>query len=137
MKPYKRNIFQRILGLCATKPPQDEDCWSYSNGQLTIDLTRAKELDRPGSSLRFEGKDCPERILVIYGDDCQFHAYRNKCEHAGRRIDPVPGQEKLMCCSVSKTTYDYEGKIMAGPAKGPIRSYPIEISEGQLKVKIE
>jgi nitrite reductase/ring-hydroxylating ferredoxin subunit len=137
MKPYKRNVFQRILGLCATPPPQDEDCWSYADGKLHIDLTKAPELDQPGSSLRFEGKGCPERVLVIYGDDCQFHAYRNKCEHGGRRIDPVPGEKKLMCCSISKTVYDYDGKIMAGPAKGPIISYPVDISEGRLTIKIE
>jgi nitrite reductase/ring-hydroxylating ferredoxin subunit len=135
--PYKRNIFQRVLGLCATPTPRDEDCWTYADNRIVIDLTKTPELEKPGSGLRFEGKDCPERVLVIYGDDCQFHAYRNRCEHGGRRLDPVPGEEKLMCCSVNKTTYDYAGKIMAGPAKGPVKQFPVEISRGRLTITLE
>jgi nitrite reductase/ring-hydroxylating ferredoxin subunit len=134
--PYKRNIVQRILGICATPKPKDGDCWSYADGKVTVDLAGAQELDEPGSSIRLEGRDCPVRILVVYGDDDSYHAYRNKCRHAGRRLDPVPGEGKIMCCSVSKSTYDYEGKIMAGPAKEPIQVYPIEVIDGKLIIDI-
>ncbi len=137
MKPLKRNIFQRVLGICATPTPRHEDCWSYSDGKITIDLGRAPELEQPGSGLRIESKECPERVLVIYGDDCQFYAFRNRCEHAGRRLDPVPGEEKVQCCSVGKTTYDYEGKIMAGSAKGPIKVYQVDLADGKLTVSID
>ncbi len=134
--PYKRNIVQRILGICATPKPKDGDCWSYKDGKVTVDLAGAQELDESGSSIRLEGRDCPVRILVVYGDDDSYHAYRNKCRHAGRRLDPVPGEGKIMCCSVSKSTYDYEGKIMAGPAKEPIQVYPIEVIDGKLIIDI-
>jgi len=136
-RPYKRNIFQRILGICATPKPKDDDCWSYADGKATVDLSRAPELDRPGSSVRLEGRDCPERILIVYGDDDLYHAYQNKCRHAGRRLDPVPGEEKLMCCSVSKSAYDYEGKIMAGPAKERVKVYPLEVVDGKLIIDID
>jgi len=136
MKPYKRNIFQRFLGICATPPPQNGHCWSYAEGQIIVDLARAPELEQPGSGLRLESRDCPERVLVIYGDDCLFHAFSNRCGHAGRRLDPVPGEEKIRCCSVNKTSYDYKGKIMAGPAKGPVTSYPVEVQDGKLIISI-
>ena len=137
MKPFKRNIFQRIMGICATPVPHNKDCWSYANGKIRIDLSRAPELERPGSGLRIESKDCPERILVVYGDDFQFHAFKNRCEHAGRRLDPVPGDEKVQCCSIGKATYDYEGKIMAGSAKGPIKVYLVDLADGELTISID
>jgi nitrite reductase/ring-hydroxylating ferredoxin subunit len=137
MKPYKRNIFQRLLGICATKPPRDKDCWSYAEDRITLDLTRAPELEQPGSGLRLEGGNCPERVLVIYGDDCRFHAFRNRCEHFGRRLDPKPGEEKIQCCSVNKSTYDYEGKIISGPADAPVKTYPVELEEGTLSITID
>ena len=135
-RPYKRNIFQRLLGICATPMPRDGDCWSYQDGRFILDLARAPELERPGGSLRLEGKNCPERILVIYGDDMQYHAYRNRCEHKGRRLDPIPGEDKIQCCSVGKATYDYEGKIMAGPAEGALTAYRVEMNGGKLVVTI-
>jgi len=136
MKPYKRNLFQRILGICATQPPQNGHCWSYANGQIVVDLSRAPELERPGSGMRLEGRGCPERVLIIYGDDCRFHAFRNRCAHAGRRLDPVPGAEKIQCCSVNKTSYDYQGRILAGPAKEPVAAYPVELKDGKLTISI-
>ena len=116
--------------------PRDGDCWSYQDGRFILDLARAPELERPGGSLRLEGKNCPERILVICGDDMQFYAYRNRCEHKGRRLDPIPGEDKIQCCSVGKATYDYEGKIMAGPAEGALTAYRVEMNGGKLVVTI-
>lgn len=137
MESLNRNIFQRILGICATPRPRRQDCWDYADGKITVELSLTPELEKPGSGLRLESKDCPERVLVVYGDDCRFYAFRNRCEHAGRRLDPIPGDEKIQCCSVGKATYDYDGKIMAGSAKGPIKVYPISLAEGKLTITIE
>jgi len=50
-----RNIFQRLLGLCATKKPSDEGCWTFDDGKIVVDLARAPELSStwqapPGSN---------------------------------------------------------------------------------------
>jgi nitrite reductase/ring-hydroxylating ferredoxin subunit len=124
------------LGICATQLPLNDNCWSCTGGKIEVDLSLAPELDQPGSGLRLEGKECPQRILLIYGDDCQFHAFHNKCEHGGRRLDPVPSEEKVQCCSIGKSTYDYEGKIMSGPAGEPVKTYPVELVEGKLTIDL-
>lgn len=136
MKSYKRNILQRILGICATPPPQNRDCWSYARGKIIIDLARAPELEQPGSGLRLEGRDCPERVLVIYGDDCLFHAFRNRCGHAGRRLDSVPGEETIQCCSIGKSNYNYEGRIISGPARDPLTMYSVDVRDGKLIISV-
>jgi len=133
IKFLKRNIFQRIFGISATSNPQDPDCWTYSNGKLTVNLKKAPELEKPGGAIRLEGGDLPQRVLVIRGEDNKFHVFQNRCTHMGhRRLDPVPGTSTVQCCSVGKSTYDLEGKNIHGPAPDPINTYPVSLEGNNL-----
>ena len=127
-------FFKRIFGICETRPPLDAGCWTYGNGKVEVDLGRAPELGRREGAIRLEGGGLPERILVFQGNDGEFHALVNKCMHMGRRIDPLAGSSNVRCCSVSKSTYDYTGKVISGPAKGPLTSLPVKSENGRLVI---
>jgi len=129
-------IFSRIFGIPKTKPPQDPRCWQYSDGRLTVDLGRAGELSEKGGAVRIEGGGLPHRVLVIHGRDDNFHAFINRCTHAGRRLDPLPGRSEVQCCSVGKSTFDYQGDLMGGSAKEPIKTLALENKDGRLVVKL-
>ena len=133
----KRNIFQRILGICATKPPLDEGCWNYEDAKVTIDLSRVSELSGESGAVRLGKKGLPERVLVFRGSDGQYHAFRNRCAHAGRRIDPVPGTEQVKCCSVGGSSYDYQGKVLSGMAKRDICTYMVTEEDGKLMIALK
>jgi nitrite reductase/ring-hydroxylating ferredoxin subunit len=133
----QRSIWQRIFGISATDKPQDENGWHYESGKLIISLERIRELTQPGTAVRFEGKNLLERILVVFGEDKQYQAYQNRCTHIGhRRLDYVPGTQTVQCCSVNKSTYSVDGIKIYGPAPRPIKSYPVEVTEKELHVKI-
>ncbi len=130
----KRNILQRFLGIPASKRPRYDSCWTYSDSKVVIDLKQAPELSEPGGAIRLEGKGLPDRVLVIHGDDGAYHAFSNRCKHMGRRLDPVPGDRTVQCCSVGKTTYAYDGSVLSGPAKEAARTLAVEVSNGGLVV---
>jgi nitrite reductase/ring-hydroxylating ferredoxin subunit len=130
-------FFQRILGICNTKPPADPECWSYNRGKVVIDWARAPELHKPCGAIRLEGQGLPEKILLIYGMDGQFHAFKNKCTHMGRRLDPVEGESMLRCCSVSKSTFDYAGRLMSGPAKETLQTLPVENRKCKVVIRLD
>ena len=112
VKFLQRNIFKRILGIPGTSKPADSDCWTYADGKVTIDLKKTPELQKPGDAIRLEGKNLLARLLVVLGADGKYHIFRNRCTHVGhRRLDPVPGTQTVQCCSVSKSTYDFEGGL--------------------------
>ena len=83
-----------------------------------------------------EGKNLPERVLIVHGDDDKFYAIRNRCQHMGRRLDPVPGTSTVQCCSVSKTTYAYDGKVLYGPAKEPVKTFELQVNNGKLIITL-
>jgi nitrite reductase/ring-hydroxylating ferredoxin subunit len=137
VKFLQRSIWQRIFGISATDKPQDESGWHYESGQLTISLDRIPELTRSGTAVRFEGKSLPVRVLVVFGEDGQYQAFHNRCTHLGhRRLDYVPGTETVQCCSVNKSTFTFEGDKIHGPAPQSIRTYPVEVTDGELRIKI-
>lgn len=129
-------ILKRILGICETKPPLNAGCWNYSDGKVEVDLSQAPELKEKGASIRLEGGGLPARILVVCGIDGEYYAFKNKCTHFGRRLDPLPGQPQVRCCSVNKSTFDYAGEKVSGPAKGPITRYDVEAKENLLYISM-
>ncbi len=137
IKFLKRSFFQRLLGISATTKPKIDDCWHYADGKLTIDLDKALELKAPGDAIRLEGKNLPERVLVVCGEDGEYRAFHNRCTHLGhRRLDPVPGTDTVQCCSISKSTYDSGGKKIFGPTPHPVKRFPVEKNQTKLIVMI-
>lgn len=133
----QRSIWQRIFGISATSQPQDPNGWKYESGELTIHLAQIPELTRPGTAVRFEGKNLPQRILVVLGEDNEYRAFHNQCTHLGhRRLDYVPGTETIQCCSVNKSTYTFDGEKIHGPTPRPVPTYPVEKGDGELRVRI-
>lgn len=135
-KDLKRGFWQRLLGKPATPLPQNPDCWSHADNRITVDLSRAPELSAPGGALRIESESLPQRVLLIHGDDGNFHAFHNCCTHGKRRLDPVPGAETVQCCSIGKSTFTYDGKLQRGSAKEDIPIYPITVGDGKVVVEL-
>lgn len=135
-KDNKLGFFSRLFGKCITQLPTNNECWTFTDGALAIDLSRAPELANLGSAIRIEDESLPERVLLVHGDDDVFRAYKNECVHGKRRIDPVPGAGTLQCCSVNKTTYDYSGTKLRGPVDGELTVYPVAVNEQQLTINL-
>ena len=74
-------IFKRIFGICETKPPKDGGCWKMSDNAVEIELEREPELSEKNGAIRIEGDGISERILILYGNDGEYHAFINKCTH--------------------------------------------------------
>jgi nitrite reductase/ring-hydroxylating ferredoxin subunit len=128
---------KRVFGICATSPPKDSECWDYSEGKVVVQLGRAPELYAASGRVRLEGKGLPERILLLHGENGEYYALRNKCTHMGRRIDPVYGSAKVRCCSVFRSTYDYSGEVISGPAKGPLKHYRVQTDGDRLIISLD
>jgi Rieske Fe-S protein len=126
----------RVLGIPDTQLPIIEGAWSFADGVLSLDLSKLPELDELGGAVRIEGAVLPEPILVVLGEDARFYAFQNVCTHAGRSIDPLAGTMTLQCCSVSSSTFDYQGNVLSGPAKSPLTSYPLALEGDQLLITL-
>ncbi len=131
-------IFKHLFGICETRPPADAGCWSCAQGKIEIVLDRAPELSQPGRAIRLEGSALPQRVLVLHGQDGHFHAFPNRCTHLGhRRLDPVPGEDRIRCCSIGKSVFDYHGRNVSGSAREPLVPFQVETDSGKLIISLE
>jgi Rieske Fe-S protein len=48
----------------------------------------------------------------------------------------VPGTETVQCCSVNKSTYTFDGDKIHGPTPQSIDTYPVEVGERKLRIRI-
>jgi cytochrome b6-f complex iron-sulfur subunit len=128
-------FFKAILGICRT-PPLDAGLWTAEGNQVTVRLDKTAALIPVGGATRLEGKGLVSSVLVVHAGGDGYLAFENRCTHGGRRLDPVEGKEELRCCSVNHARFDYQGNKLSGPAKGPLKKYPVERRGEELVVTL-
>ena len=132
----KRHFHQRLFCVPATPLAPEGDGWSFADGVLTVDLKKTRGLSAPDTALRFESGGLPDRVLVVHGTDGTFHAYSNHCACGGFRVDPVPTEQKIRCCTLMQSTYDYDGKFLKGTAKKDLTVFEVSVEGDALQVKV-
>jgi nitrite reductase/ring-hydroxylating ferredoxin subunit len=130
-------FLKRLLGICETPLPADSTCWDYAGQTIRLHLDRAPELARPGGAVRLEGNGLPKRVLVVHGEGGGYHALGNRCTHMGRRIDPLPGSDRIECCSVSKSTFSYAGEPVGGAARKALEVFPVMAEGNELRIPVK
>lgn len=102
-----------------------------------IQWGRAPELRKPCGAIRLEGRDLPERVLVVYGMDGQFHAFKDKCPHCGRRLEPVADTTTVCCCGIFKSIFDYTARETSRLAKKSLKTYEVETNKCRVIVHLK
>lgn len=125
-------FFKALLGICETKP-LSPDLWSVEGGKVVV---KKPDAIPKGGAAYLQGKGLQEPLLIVHTDDDRYLSFTNRCTHAKRKIDPVVGEQKLRCCSVNHSKFDYDGKPLSGPAKEPLKRHQVELSGGNLVLTV-
>ena len=128
-------IIKSILGICETKP-LSPDLWSLEGNKVRLKLGQVPELSQKRGAVYLKGQGLSKPILIVRTEDDQYLAFANKCTHMGRKLDPVPGEPLLRCCSIGHSTFDYQGRRISGLAKESLTQYLIDLVEGDLVVAL-
>jgi len=129
-------FFKALFGICATKPLAD-NMWSIDEGAAKVKVGDVVELAEKGGAVYLQGKGLVKPILVVKSQSGEYLAFTNSCTHAGRRLDPMAGEDKLRCCSIGHSQFDYDGNVVSGGAKDPLKKHEVELGEdGVLIVKL-
>lgn len=128
--------FVKALGGVCDTEPLSQDLWSLEGDVVRVKLSGRQDIIERGGGTYLQGKGLARPILVVRTDDDNYLAFTNRCTHIGhRKIDPVPGQKTLRCCSLFHSTFDYEGRRLSGPAKDPLTRHEVVLDKGDLLIK--
>lgn len=128
-------FFQALLGKCDTKP-LDVGLWKIEGDKVKVQIEKAA-VGKGGATYLF-GNGLKKPILIVRTAEDKYLAFENSCPHGKRKIDPVLGEAKLRCCSLGHSTFDYDGKVLGGPAKGrgTLKRYAADMSGGELVITL-
>ncbi|MDY6893754.1 MAG: Rieske 2Fe-2S domain-containing protein [Chloroflexota bacterium] len=128
-------FFKSIFGICETKP-LSPDLWGSEQNKVRLKLEQIPELSQRGGAVYLKDQGLQTPVLVVRTMDDRYLAFANSCPHGKRKIDPLPGEPALRCCSVGYSKFDYEGNVLKGPAKDPLKRYDVELSGGELVISL-
>ena len=130
------SIIKSMLGICESEALSD-NLWNVEGKTVKVKIGSMAEPLQKGRAVYLKGKGLAKPVLLVRTEDDVYLAFSNRCTHFGhRRLDPVPGEPKLRCCSVNHSTYDLQGNPISGPAKKPLKRYSVERSGGDLVITL-
>jgi cytochrome b6-f complex iron-sulfur subunit len=131
------SIFKAIFGICETKE-LDSPSWRMDGGRVLVKLEDVPELNKKDGAVFLKGRGLTKPLLLVRAEDGSVLAFANRCSHLlGRKVDPVPGESRLRCCSLGHSEYGYDGKVLSGPANEPLLKYAVEIQNGDIVVTLQ
>jgi cytochrome b6-f complex iron-sulfur subunit len=129
------SIFKAMFGICETKPLSG-NLWSLEGNNVNVKLSQMPESLPKGGAVYLKGSGLSKPVLLLRTEDDRYLAFEDRCTHSGRKLDPVPGEAKLRCCSIGHSVFDLEGNVVKGWAKGPLTCYAVEQSDGDLIITL-
>jgi nitrite reductase/ring-hydroxylating ferredoxin subunit len=109
-------------------------------GNLVMTLSKIDALDKPGGAVKLavsvNPAADPVKILVVRPDEATFIVFQDRCTHGKRELNYRHEAKLLECSSFGHSKFDLRGKVLEGPAKGPLRLYAYEKHGDELFVKV-
>lgn len=76
--------------------------------------------------------------LVLCRVDEAVYAVENQCSHADATFDKGRVRRHKLLCPLHGAIFDVrDGSVLSAPAFRPIKSYPVQIEDGQVHVKLD
>ncbi len=103
-----------------------------AQGQVTTVSIPEKNLPGAGSATMFLFG--PRPSLLIHHQDGHYTAFDAVCSHLGCTVRFEPQNNRIFC-PCHGGTYDMNtGAVVAGPPPRPLRSYHVEVTDGNVVV---
>ena len=103
-----------------------------AQGQVTSVSIPQKDLPGAGSATMFLFG--PRPSLLIHHEDGQYVAFDAVCTHLGCTVRFEPDNNRIFC-PCHGGTYDINtGAVLAGPPPAPLKSFRVEVADGNVTI---
>ncbi len=122
-----RGVWQRLVGAwlnrSATSPPRPARTYTFPLSDFP---------DGRGTPLTVGGR----RLAVFHLGERVF-AIENICSHNRSPLAGGPVSGTVVTCRTHRARFSLEtGRAVRGPARRPVRTYPVTVSEGRVAITV-
>jgi len=86
-----------------------------------------------GNTAIVAGQGLANKLMVVKRTDGTYTALELLCPHKRGPLKEVKGQLE---CDWHHSRFDLEGKVLNGPAKADLKTYPVEEDGKMLRVRV-
>ena len=96
---------------------------------IALPLDKVKQLQSSGGSviLKIKGKE----VLFIRDSDTTVRALDPTCTHKGCKV-AFSKEDNRIECPCHQSAFDFEGKLLRGPASRDLKNYGAKLEENQV-----
>ena len=109
---------------CCITPELDPACITHEDSRLLIDLDRAPELRKTGSSANLIDQARGLDLIIVHPEPARFCTLAGLCTHYPRPLTYLPKRGVLQCNNFNHSTFALDGSVVKGPATRPIAAFP-------------
>ena len=106
-------------------------------GRLVLDLNESlySALNTIGNGLKLEITQQEKPLIITRVSETRVAAFSSQCTHAGYEI-MLPEHGVLTCASGHGGAFDLEGRVLTGPPKSNLASYPAQLIANRVYVTL-
>jgi len=130
--------FSALICSCANENDQKSQLAELviEQGRIVLNLeeSRYQPLNTIGNGLKIEINRQEKPLIITRVTETRVAAFSSQCTHAGYEV-LLPEQGILTCASGHGGAFDLEGRVVAGPAKSNLPSYPAQLTGNRVHVE--
>jgi len=106
-------------------------------GRVLLSLSAAEALHPVGGAIRcaLGGEETEIELIVVHAAPETYRAFVDQCTHNGKALELLP-ESKILQCRSRKARFDLEGRVLRGPAKHALLSYPVHRQGDELVIEV-
>ena len=121
---------------CCSTPDVEPESVTFGPGGLTIDLHKASSLRGVGNAAYVVNKDKALELIVVYAATNRYCVLSRLCTHGGQVVGYNRQRGMLQCNNFNHSVFELNGSVWKGPAKKPLKSYPVVLVAEALVISI-
>lgn len=135
---FLASFFPVALAACSDTAPSTDNNTSQTSSD-PVDTPAAEEFVSLGTSQQLQEAgyllDKKSKVIVVQDSNNQPSAVTSVCTHQGCTVEWKKDSSSFVCpCHDAK--YAPDGKVLGGPANGPLSSYEVKEEDGKILVKV-
>jgi nitrite reductase/ring-hydroxylating ferredoxin subunit len=119
-------VMAGLPGLCCTTEEASAASFTISGSTLTIDLSLARTLARPGGAMKVIDMARRINLIVVQPEHGKFEALERSCTHGGAQVIYNRRNKTVQCTSWGHSEFALDGAVLGGSARMPLRTYPTQ-----------
>ena len=108
---------------------------TIDQGRIVLDLNESRylALNNTGGGLKIEITRQEKPLIISRISKTEVAAFSSQCTHAGYEV-LLPEQGVLTCSSGHGGAFDLRGRVVSGPARSNLPSYPAQLTDNRVYV---